>query len=267
MLGNYAHLGLIQLMFPRAAIIDARRHPMACGFSCYRQLFTRRLAFTYSLEEFARVYREYHDFVAQFDTVLPGRVHRVCYEQLIADPEAEVRRLLAHCGLEFEAGCLRFYENPRAVLTISSEQVRQPLYTDSLEQWRHYAPWLGPLTEGLRDLVERYPMAGRPESEPAGRRSPPDTLARRRRCASCGKRRRRRRRSASVLRARAGGCASCTSGNEVVGLLRTPAARQVLIRRRVEVQERVDNLPRRLHFILARKVRVSPMSAALIRTA
>ena len=162
MLGNYAHLGLIHLMFPRAVIIDARRHPMACGFSCYQQLFTRPLAFTYSLEEFARVYREYHDFVAQFDTVLPGRVHRVYYEQLIADPETEVRRLLDHCGLEFEAQCLRFYENPRAVLTISSEQVRQPLYTESLDQWRHYEPWLGPLTEGLRDLVERYPVPGRP---------------------------------------------------------------------------------------------------------
>ena len=159
MLGNYAHLGLIHLMFPRAVIIDARRHPLACGFSCYKQLFTRRLAFTYSLDEFARVYREYHDFVAQFDTVLPGRVHRVYYEQLIADPETEVRRLLDHCGLEFEAQCLRFYENPRAVLTISSEQVRQPLYADSVDQWRHYEPWLAPLQERLRDLVERYPVA------------------------------------------------------------------------------------------------------------
>ena len=159
MLGNYAHLGLIHLMFPRAVIIDARRHPLACGFSCYKQLFTRRLAFTYSLDEFARFYREYHDFVEHFDTVLPGRVHRVYYEQLIADPETEVRRLLDHCGLEFEAQCLRFYENPRAVLTISSEQVRQPLYADSVDQWRHYEPWLAPLQERLRDLVERYPVA------------------------------------------------------------------------------------------------------------
>jgi tetratricopeptide (TPR) repeat protein len=162
MLGNYAHLGLIHLMFPRAVIIDARRHPIACGFSCYKQLFTRRLAPTYSLEGFARFYREYHDVLEHFDSVLPGRVYRVYYEQLIADPETQVRRLLKHCGLEFEAQCLRFYENPRAVLTISSEQVRQPLYTESLDQWRHYEPWLGPLTEGLRDLVERYPVPRRP---------------------------------------------------------------------------------------------------------
>jgi tetratricopeptide (TPR) repeat protein len=157
MLGNYAHLGLIQLMFPRAVIIDARRHPVACGFSCYKQLFTRPLAFTYSLEEFTRFYREYDELMEHFDAVLPGRVYRVYYEQLIADPETEVRRLLHHCGMEFEAQCLRFYENPRAVMTISSEQVRQPLYADSVDQWRSYEPWLGPLKEGLRELVERYP--------------------------------------------------------------------------------------------------------------
>ncbi|HUL18236.1 MAG TPA: sulfotransferase, partial [Steroidobacteraceae bacterium] len=161
MLGNYAHLGLIQLMFPHAVIIDARRHPMACGFSCYKQLFGHRLAFTYDLELFAQYYRGYHDFMEHIDAVLPGRVHRVYYEQLIADPETEVRRLLNHCGVEFEPQCLRFYENRRAVMTVSSEQVRQPLYTDSLDQWRHYEPWLGLLREGLGELVERYPFPGR----------------------------------------------------------------------------------------------------------
>ena len=161
MLGNFTNLGLLQLMFPRAVIIDTRRHPMACGFSCYKQLFARYLAFTYSLKDFARYYRAYHDFMEHFDRVLPGRVHRVYYEQLIADPETEVRKLLEHCGLEFEAQCLRFYENPRAVLTISSEQVRRPLYTDSIDQWRNFEPWLGPLKEGLREFVERYPSPAR----------------------------------------------------------------------------------------------------------
>jgi tetratricopeptide (TPR) repeat protein len=161
MLGNFTNLGLLHLMFPRAVIIDTRRHPIACGFSCYKQLFARYLAFTYSLKDFARYYGAYHDFMEHFDKVLPGRIHRVYYEQLIADPEVEVRRLLQHCGLEFEAQCLRFYENPRAVLTISSEQVRQPLYTDSIEQWRNYEPWLGPLKEGLREFVERYPSPAR----------------------------------------------------------------------------------------------------------
>jgi tetratricopeptide (TPR) repeat protein len=161
MLGNFTHLGLLHLMFPRAVIIDTRRHPMACGFSCYKQLFARYLAFTYSLNDFARYYRAYHAFMEHFDRVLPGRVHRVYYEQLIADPEAEVRRLLEHCGLEFESQCLRFYENRRTVLTISSEQVRQPLYTDSIDQWRNYEPWLGPLKEGLREFVERYPHPAR----------------------------------------------------------------------------------------------------------
>ncbi len=157
MLGNFTNLGLLHLMFPRAVIIDTRRHPMACGFSCYKQLFARYLAYTYSLKDFARYYRAYHDFMEHFDRVLPGRVYRIYYEQLIADPETEVRRLLEHCGLEFESQCLRFYENRRAVLTISSEQVRRPLYTDSIDQWRNYEPWLGPLQEGLCEFVERYP--------------------------------------------------------------------------------------------------------------
>jgi hypothetical protein len=91
--------------------------------------------------------------------VLPGRVHRVHYEQMIADPEGELRRLLDYCALPYEARCLRFYENPRIVNTISSEQVRQPLYSESVDQWRNYEPWLGPLKEELRDLVERYPAA------------------------------------------------------------------------------------------------------------
>ncbi len=157
MLGNFAHLGLIHLMFPRAAIIDTRRHPLGCGFSCYKQLFVRELGFSYELAELGRFYRDYAELMEHFDTVLPRRVHRVYYEQLVADPEKEVRRLLDYCGLPFEAECLRFYDNRRAVQTISSEQVRRPIYSDAVDHWRHYEPWLGPLKDALGDLVERYP--------------------------------------------------------------------------------------------------------------
>jgi tetratricopeptide (TPR) repeat protein len=157
MLGNFSHLGLIQLLFPQAAIIDARRHPLACGFSCYKQLFSQRMNFSYDLGEMGRYYRDYAELMQHIDSVLPGRVHRVHYELLVTDPENELRRLLDYCGLPFEDACLRFYDNPRAVQTISSEQVRQPIYSAALEQWRHYEPWLGPLKEAVGDWALRYP--------------------------------------------------------------------------------------------------------------
>jgi tetratricopeptide (TPR) repeat protein len=157
MLSNFVHIGLIQLMFPNAAIIDMRRHPFGCGFSCYKQHFARGLGFTYNLSEMGRYYRGYALLMEHYDTVLPKRVHRVYYEQLVADPEGEVRRLLDYCGLPFERGCLHFYENRRVVQTISSEQVRRPIYSESVDQWRHYEPWLGPLKEAVGDLAERYP--------------------------------------------------------------------------------------------------------------
>jgi predicted Zn-dependent protease len=159
MLGNFTEVGLIQLMFPRAAIIDARRHPLGCGFSCYKQLFARGHLYSYDLRELGVFYRDYAALMEHFDTVLPGRVHRVYYEQMIAAPEGELRRLLDYCGLPYEAQCLRFYENPRIVNTISSEQVRQPLYSESVDQWRNFEPWLGPLKEELGELVARYPAA------------------------------------------------------------------------------------------------------------
>ena len=105
----------MQLMFPRATIIDVRRHPLGCCFSCFKQLFARSLYFTYEQQELGLYYRDYVELMAHTDTVLPGRVHRVYYEQLVADPEGEVRALLEHCGLPFEAECLRFYENRRVV--------------------------------------------------------------------------------------------------------------------------------------------------------
>ena len=158
MLGNYSHVGLIHLMFPNSAIVDARRHPLGCGFSCYKQLFARGIRFSFDLDELGRSYRDYADLMQHIDAVLPGRVHRVHYEHLVADPEREVRRLLDYCRLPFEAECLRFYENRRIVHTISSEQVRLPIYSDSVDQWRRFEPWLGPLKDALGSLVDQYPM-------------------------------------------------------------------------------------------------------------
>jgi tetratricopeptide (TPR) repeat protein len=146
---NWEHAGLIHLILPNAKIIDARRHPMSCCFSVFKQHFARGQRFSYSLEDVGRYYRDYVDLMAHFDEVLPGRIHRVTYERMVEDTEGEVRRLLAFCGLPFEAACLRFYETERAVRTASSEQVRQPIYRDALDQWSHYAPWLGPLEQAL----------------------------------------------------------------------------------------------------------------------
>ena len=156
-LGNFRNVALIHLMFPRAAIIDIRRHPMASCFACYKQHFSHLVPFSYDLGEIARYYRDYARLMDHMDTVLPGRVHRVYYERLVADPEREVRRLLEYCGLPFEPACLQFHTNKRAVRTISSEQVRRPIFKDSVEQWRHYEPWLGALREALGDLVAGYP--------------------------------------------------------------------------------------------------------------
>ena len=157
MLVNFDHIGLIHLMFPRATIIDARRHPLANCFSCFRQLFGRGHPFSYDQRDMARHYRDYFELLEHIDAVLPGRVHRVYYEQLVSDPESVVRRLLEHCGLPFEAGCLQFHANRRVVTTISSEQVRRPINSDALNQWRQFEPWLGELKEVLGDVVERYP--------------------------------------------------------------------------------------------------------------
>ena len=157
LLGNWCYLGFIHLLFPRASIIDARRQPLACGLSCYKQLFHVGQKFTYELTEMGRFYRDYARLMQHFDTTLPGRVHRVYYEQLVADPEGELRRLLDYCGLPFEEQCLRFYESGRIVHTLSSEQVRRPIYSGSVGEWRNFEPWLGPLKAPLGALVENYP--------------------------------------------------------------------------------------------------------------
>ena len=146
---NCLYVGFIHLILPGALIIDARRHPLGCCFSCFKQHFARGQSFTYALDDLGRYYRDYVGLMEHFAVTLPGRIHRVDYETLVADPENTVRRLLAHCRLPFEPGCLSFYQNPRAVRTASSEQVRQPIYRHALEQWRNYEPWLGPLKAAL----------------------------------------------------------------------------------------------------------------------
>lgn len=151
---NYAHIGLIHLILPNARIIDARRHPLACCFSNYKQLFERGQDFTYSLTDLGRYYRDYASLMAHWDRVLPGKVHRLAYEDLVRDPATEIRRLLDYLGLPFEEACLRFHENERAVRTSSSEQVREPLNRNAVDQWRNFEPWLGPLKSELGHLLD-----------------------------------------------------------------------------------------------------------------
>jgi tetratricopeptide (TPR) repeat protein len=154
---NFAHTGLIHLILPNAKIIDARRHPLGCCFSGFKQHFARGQSFSYSQEDIGRYYRDYVELMAHFDAVLPGRVHRVLYESMIDDTEAEVRRLLDFCGLGFEPQCLRFYANERAVRTASSQQVRKPIFREGLDQWRHYEPWLTPMKGALGPVLTAYP--------------------------------------------------------------------------------------------------------------
>jgi Flp pilus assembly protein TadD len=153
---NFQHIGLIQLILPNARIVDVRRHPLGCGFSAFKQHFAQGQAFSYDLADLGRYYADYVDLMRHLDRVLPGRVHRVIYEDLVADTEGEVRRLLAHCGLPFEPACLDFHRNDRAVRTVSSEQVRQPIFTDGLDQWRRFEPWLGPLKTALGPALEDW---------------------------------------------------------------------------------------------------------------
>jgi tetratricopeptide (TPR) repeat protein len=146
---NFRHIGLIHLILPNAKIIDARREPMACCFSNFKQLFANGQEFTYSLEDIGRYYRTYVELMQHWDEVLPGKVLRMQHEDVVEDLEGSVRRLLAHCGLEFEPGCLEFWKTERNVRTASSEQVRRPIFKEGLDQWRNFEPWLTPLKEAL----------------------------------------------------------------------------------------------------------------------
>jgi predicted Zn-dependent protease len=153
---NFRHIGLIHLMMPNAKIIDVRREPMACCFSNLKQLFASGQEFTYSIEDIARYYRTYLELMRHWDAVLPGRILRVWYEDVVEDLEENVRRILEFCGLEFEPACVEFHKTERSVRTASSEQVRQPIFRDGLFQWRNYEPSLGPLKDSLDDALIRY---------------------------------------------------------------------------------------------------------------
>jgi tetratricopeptide (TPR) repeat protein len=150
---NFRHVGLIHLILPNARIIDARREPMACCFSNFKQLFASGQEFTYSIEDIASYYRMYVELMRHWDAALPGRVLRVQHEELVDDLEGNVRRILDYCGLEFDPACLEFYRNERSVRTASSEQVRRPIYKEGLDQWRNFEPWLGGLKSALGNLA------------------------------------------------------------------------------------------------------------------
>jgi len=154
---NFRHIGLISLILPNAKIIDARRHPMACCFSGFKQLFAEGQEFTYGLEEIGTYYKDYVELMDHWDKVLPGKVLRVQYEDVVADLDTQVRRILDYCGLEFEESCISFYETDRSIRTPSSEQVRQPIYQSGVEQWKNFEIYLNPLKKALGPVLDRYP--------------------------------------------------------------------------------------------------------------
>ena len=155
---NFRHIGLINLILPNAKIIDARRHPMGCCFSAFKQLFHEGQEFSYGLKEVGTYYKDYVDLMDHWDKVLPGKVLRVQYEEVVADLETQVRRILDYCGLDFEDSCVSFYQTDRAVRTPSSEQVRQPIYKSGVEQWKNFEGNLDPLKQSLGPVLKRYPL-------------------------------------------------------------------------------------------------------------
>ena len=152
---NFRHIALIKLILPNAKIIDARRDPMGCCFSGFKQLFAEGQEFSYSLEDIGNYYVDYIKLMDHWDKVLPGFVLRVNHEDVVDNLEQEVRGILNFCGLPFEESCLRFYETERNVKTPSSEQVRQPIFRDGVDQWRKFEPWLDPLKNALAELESR----------------------------------------------------------------------------------------------------------------
>jgi tetratricopeptide (TPR) repeat protein len=153
---NFRHIGLIHLILPNARIIDARREPMACCFSNLKQLFASGQEFTYSITDIARYYRTYLELMRHWETVLPGRVLRVQHEDVVEDLEGNVRRILDFCGLDFEPACVEFHKTERSIRTASSEQVRQPIFREGLDQWKNYEQWLEPLKDALGDALLGY---------------------------------------------------------------------------------------------------------------
>ena len=161
---NYVHAGLLHLILPNAKIVDARRHPLDSCLGCYKQLFAQGQPFSYDLVELGEYYLEYDRLMKHWHEVLPGNVLEVHYEKVVADLEGQVKRILDHCGLSWEDGCLRFHETERAVKSASSEQVRQPIYSTSLNTWRHYERHLGPLIEVLEPVLTELAASERPAS-------------------------------------------------------------------------------------------------------
>lgn len=153
---NWMHVGLIQLILSNAKIIDARRHPLACGLSNFKQLYARGQEFSYDLAHFGRHYADYVRLMSHWDRVLPGRVHRLVHERLVEDPETEIRKLLDYLGLPFDEACLRFYETDRPIRTVSSEQVRQPIRKDAVESWRAFEAELGSMKQALGPTLEHW---------------------------------------------------------------------------------------------------------------
>ena len=159
---NFSHVGLIHAILPHATIIDARRHPMDCCFSTFKQHFAEGQTFSYDLDDLGRYYRCYLSLMDHWDDVLPGKVLHLQYEDLVRDPETNIRRLLDHCGLPFEAACLSFHQTRRSVRTASAEQVRQPIYTSGVGHWRHFENELQPLRRALGDSLERFEQVDDP---------------------------------------------------------------------------------------------------------
>jgi len=154
---NFRDLGLIHLILPNARIIDARRDPLACCFSNFKQLFASGQQFTYGIDDITRYYRMYVELMNHWNAVLPGRILTVRHEEVVADLEANVRRILGFCGLEFEPACLEFHKTQRTVHSASSEQVRRPINRDGIDLWRHYEPWLAPFKQSLGPLAATSP--------------------------------------------------------------------------------------------------------------
>jgi tetratricopeptide (TPR) repeat protein len=154
--GNWMNVPLIRAALPNAKIIDARRHPMACGFSNFKQNYATGVGFSYGQETIGSFYHDYWRFMRHIDEVAPGAVHRLINERLIEDPEGEVRRLLNYIGLPFDPACLEFHKTERAIRTPSAEQVRKPINREGVDYWRHYEPWLGPLRESLGPALEHW---------------------------------------------------------------------------------------------------------------
>jgi hypothetical protein len=154
---NFSYLGMILTARPGAKVIDARRHPLGCGMAIFKHYFADAYSFAFDLADIGRYYTNYVELMAHFDAVQRGRVHRVFYEDMVADPDREIRKLLSYCGLPFEEQCLRFHESSRAVLTPSSEQVRRPISSDAAGLWRQYERWLGTLKDALGNVLDSYP--------------------------------------------------------------------------------------------------------------